>query len=180
MHKGAQLAKKAAIHIYLHAEACLLWTLHTYRHVYIYIYNFIHIRDCRVMLWERLSCWQSSAWTVKGVAFVVSLVLFVVSMPVPQNHCTLPISVFQLGPHPDSEAFLIQRLSCTFASFVLLAEFLQPGVCRALTNRRVLWWACDHSAVELGVCNERSFTHRLLKQMRSFGLAISCLVPRHA
>eukprot|EP00434_Breviolum_minutum_P009792 symbB.v1.2.008623.t1/scaffold516.1/size216213/9 len=51
VHKGAELAKSAAIHIYLHAE--------------------------------------SSAWTVKGIAFVVSLVLFGVSVLSLFNACVI-------------------------------------------------------------------------------------------
>ncbi|CAK9047584.1 unnamed protein product [Durusdinium trenchii] len=75
VHKGAQLAKKAAIHIYLHAE--------------------------------------SSAWTVKGVAFVVSLVLFVVSM-------LSLFNVFHALSHPLY--YLLNSYNLAFACVIVIME----------------------------------------------------------
>jgi len=75
VHKGAELAKSAAIHIYLHAE--------------------------------------SSAWTVKGIAFVVSLVLFGVSL-------LSLFNVFHAISHPLY--YLLNSYNLAFACVIFIME----------------------------------------------------------
>lgn len=75
VHKGAELAKSAAIHIYLHAE--------------------------------------SSAWTVKGIAFVVSLLLFGVSV-------LSLLNVFHAISHPLY--YLLNSYNLAFACVIVVME----------------------------------------------------------